>query len=258
MMSVFVSYIHFVVGLRLGRVYATENRPDYTKAGDPCLSPVLQLVITSSASVPACLHPIPPSRLFFSLASSTMASTFSLPVIKDLSECADFSLTVQPYIHQLYSLPSQVASIASSDSKLDALSAIYLNTNPLITGLFISLALAPIFLVLSEINRNYSQVDRLWSILPGAYVAHFAAFAHLNGLPTQKLDNVLVFSTMWGARLTYNFWRKGGYQIGNEDYRWEIIKARIGPVGMFVMNVVFISTIQSVRIACFLAGMTKY
>ncbi|KAE9980020.1 hypothetical protein EG328_000515 [Venturia inaequalis] len=175
-----------------------------------------------------------------------MASILSLPVLKDVSECADFSLTVQPYIHQLYSLPSQVASIASSDSKLDALSALYLNTNPLITGLFISLALAPIFLVLSEINRNYSQVDRLWSILPGAYVAHFAAFAHLNGLPTQKLDNVLVFSTMWGARLTYNFWRKGGYQIGNEDYRWEVVKARIGPVGMFVLNVVFISTIQSI------------
>ncbi|TLD37049.1 DUF1295-domain-containing protein [Venturia nashicola] len=174
-----------------------------------------------------------------------MASFLSLPVLKDVTECADFSLTVQPYIHQLYSLPSQVASIVSSDSKLDALSAIYLNTNPLITGLFISLALAPIFLILSEINRNYSQVDRLWSILPGAYVAHFAAFAHLNGLPTQKLDNVLVFSTVWGARLTYNFWRKGGYQIGNEDYRWEIIKARIGPVAMFVMNVVFISTIQS-------------
>lgn len=177
-----------------------------------------------------------------------MASILSLPVLKDVSECADFSLTVQPYIHQLYSLPSQLATVASSDSKLDALSAIYLNTNPLITGLFISLALAPIFLVLSEINRNYSQVDRLWSILPGAYVAHFAAFAHLNGLPTQKLDNVLVFSTMWGVRLTYNFWRKGGYQIGNEDYRWEIIKERIGPVGMFVMNVVFISTMQSVRI----------
>lgn len=183
--------------------------------------------------------------------ASTMASLLPLPVLKDVSECADFSLTVQPYIHQLYSLPSQVAAIASSDSKLDALSAIYLNTNPLITGLFISLALAPIFLVLSEINRNYSQVDRLWSILPGAYVAHFAAFAHLNGLPTQKLDNVLVFSTMWGLRLTYNFWRKGGYQIGNEDYRWEIVKARIGPLGMFVLNVVFISTIQSVGIACF-------
>lgn len=213
---------------------------------------------TMSASVstrhPRFLSPSPSSplllvALLFTLPS-TMASILSLPVLKDVSECADFSLTVQPYIHQLYSLPSQVASIASSDSKLDALSALYLNTNPLITGLFISLALAPIFLVLSEINRNYSQVDRLWSILPGAYVAHFAAFAHLNGLPTQKLDNVLVFSTMWGARLTYNFWRKGGYQIGNEDYRWEVVKARIGPVGMFVLNVVFISTIQSVSIVC--------
>lgn len=175
-----------------------------------------------------------------------MASILSLPVLKDVAECADFSLTVQPYIPQLLNLPSQLASIASSSSKLDDLSAIYLNTNPLITGFAISVALAPIFLVLSEINKNYSQVDRFWSILPGSYIAHFTIWAHLNGLPTQKLDNVFVFSTMWGARLTYNFWRKGGYQIGNEDYRWEIIKNKIGPVGMFLLNVTFISFIQSV------------
>jgi len=182
-----------------------------------------------------------------------MASILSLPVLKDVVDCADFSLTVKPYLPQLLSLPSQFASIASSSSKLEDLSALYLNTNPLITGFAISLALGPIFLILSEINKNYSQVDRLWSILPGSYIAHFNIWAHLNGLPTQKLDNVLVFSTMWGARLTYNFWRKGGYQIGNEDYRWEIIKDKIGNVNMFLLNVTFISFIQSVIISSYCA-----
>jgi steroid 5-alpha reductase family enzyme len=177
-----------------------------------------------------------------------MASILSLPVLKDVAECADFSLTVKPYIPQLLNLPSQFASIASSSTKLDDLSTIYLNTNPLISGFAISLALGPIFLILSEVNKNYSIVDRLWSILPPAHIAHFTLWAHLNGLPTQKLDNVLAFSTIWGVRLTYNFWRKGGYSSGHEDYRWELIKAKIGNANMFLFNVTFISFIQSVGI----------
>lgn len=29
-----------------------------------------------------------------------------------------------------------------------------------------------------------------------------------------------VLPTIWGARLTYNFWRKDGYKLSTEDYRW--------------------------------------
>ena len=48
------------------------------------------------------------------------------------------------------------------------------------------------------------------------------------------------------ARLTYNYWRKGGYNIGSEDYRWEILRKHIpGPL-FFVFDVLFISTAQSV------------
>jgi steroid 5-alpha reductase family enzyme len=25
---------------------------------------------------------------------------------------------------------------------------------------------------------------------------------------------------LWGSRLTYNFWRKDGYSLKGEDYRW--------------------------------------
>ena len=47
-------------------------------------------------------------------------------------------------------------------------------------------------------------------------------------------------------RLTYNYWRKGGYSVGSEDYRWNLIKEHIGMPLFFVLNVVFISTLQSV------------
>lgn len=47
-------------------------------------------------------------------------------------------------------------------------------------------------------------------------------------------------------RLTYNYWRKGGYSIGSEDYRWEIVKKQVTPFQMFIFNVLFISFAQSV------------
>ena len=47
-------------------------------------------------------------------------------------------------------------------------------------------------------------------------------------------------------RLTYNYWRKGGYSVGSEDYRWEILRKYISPPLFFVFNVLFISLAQSV------------
>ena len=45
--------------------------------------------------------------------------------------------------------------------------------------------------------------------------------------------------------MTFNYWRKGGYSIGSEDYRWEILRRYISPPLFFVFNVVFISLMQS-------------
>lgn len=122
--------------------------------------------------------------------------TMALPVVRTLSDCADFTLTVSPYIYQLYDLPRQVLQSYSSPTELLNL---YLSTNPVISGFALSLLLAPTFLVLSEINRNYSQVDRCWSILPSLYNAHFTIYAHMSGLPTQRLDSSLAFSVVWSV-----------------------------------------------------------
>lgn len=119
-----------------------------------------------------------------------------LPVVKTLSECSDFSATVLPYVSQLNDLPQQL--IQSWNNPTELLN-IYLATNPLISAFAFSLFLAPLFLVISEINKNYSQVDRCWSILPTLYNAHFVTYAHLSGLPTQRLDNLIAFSTIWSV-----------------------------------------------------------
>lgn len=118
----------------------------------------------------------------------------SLPVIKSAVDAADFSKTVLPYVSQLYDLPQQ---ILQSISNPQALKVLYISTNPLISAFALSLFLFPIFLVASEINKNYSQVDRFWSILPTLYNAHYVLYAHAAGLPTQRLDNLLAFSCVW-------------------------------------------------------------
>jgi len=121
----------------------------------------------------------------------------SLPVAKSLVDCADFSKTVLPYVPQLYDLPQQ---IFQNINNTQALKVLYISTNPVITAFAFSLFLAPIFLIVSEVNRNYSQVDRCWSILPTIYNAHFVLYAHAAGLPTRRLDTLLLFSGAWSVR----------------------------------------------------------
>jgi hypothetical protein len=167
----------------------------------------------------------------------------AMPMIKTLSDCASYSMTIEPYMPQLYALPDK---IFASFGDPQALKDVYASTNPIISGFAFSLALFPIFLVVSEVNRNWSQVDRVWSILPTVYHIHYAVWARMHGLETQRVDNVMAFSVLWTLRLTFNYWRRGGYQIGSEDYRWNLIKGWIGTPAFFLLNIFFTSSVQSV------------
>ena len=122
----------------------------------------------------------------------------SLPVVKVPIDCTNIYKTIVPYIPQLYDLPQQIFSNIINPQ---ALKVLYVSTNPLIFALAISLFLAPIFLLVSEVNKNYSQVDRCWSILPTLYNAHYVLYAHAAGLPTRRLDTLLVFSGIWSVSI---------------------------------------------------------
>ncbi len=78
--------------------------------------------------------------------------------------------------------------------------------------------------VISEASKNYSQVDKLWSIIPLVYIWIMAYMADWQ--PRALL--MAAVATIWGIRLTYNFHRRGGYSLkfweGEEDYRWEILR----------------------------------
>lgn len=59
--------------------------------------------------------------------------------------------------------------------------------------------------------------------------------------------------TIWGTRLTYNFWRKGGYKWTGEDYRWKIIQDGVNPIAFQIFNFVFIAFIQNILLGSLLS-----
>lgn len=93
--------------------------------------------------------------------------------------------------------------------------------------------------ILSLITRDTSWVDRAWSVVPVAYVWIFVAGAFTQGEGSARVVLMGVLATAWGARLTFNFARKGGY-TGMEDYRWAILRARMRPWQFQIFNLLFI------------------
>lgn len=118
---------------------------------------------------------------------------------------------------------------------------LYLGTDPLAFAGAVCAGLAVACWALSLVTGNYSQVDRLWSIAPPVYVCHFAARAEFTDT---RLDIMALLALLWGARLTYNFARKGGYRRGGEDHRWPELRRRLGPLWFQVLNATFIAPFQ--------------
>jgi steroid 5-alpha reductase family enzyme len=106
--------------------------------------------------------------------------------------------------------------------------------------------------VVGELTGNNSQMDKLWSILPPVYCWVIA----VNGGMSLRLVVMAVLATLWGARLTFNFARKGAYRLkfweGEEDYRWAVV--REGPFfngnrwGWMLFDLFFISIYQNTLI----------
>jgi steroid 5-alpha reductase family enzyme len=111
----------------------------------------------------------------------------------------------------------------------------------------IYLAMGLICFIISSLTDNYSQVDKIWSIMPPVYAWIIAWSSGME--PRLILMAVLV--TLWGIRLTCNFGRRGGYSIrfwsGTEDYRWSILRSKPEFSARWkwvLFNLVFISLYQ--------------
>ena len=114
--------------------------------------------------------------------------------------------------------------------------------SPLSVAVASCAAIAAACWMLSIVTREHAWVDRVWSLAPIAYVAWFFASA-------DRFDARLLLMTLlvgaWGARLTYNFARKGGYRLGADDYRLEAMRARMSPRAFAIFNAVFIAGFQN-------------
>ena len=88
----------------------------------------------------------------------------------------------------------------------------------------IALCSAAYCFIVGELTGNNSQMDKLWSLLPIVYTWIIA----VKGGFAVRLVVMAVLATVWGARLTFNFARKGAYKLkfweGTEDYRWAVVR----------------------------------
>ncbi|KAK2460931.1 hypothetical protein APHAL10511_007401 [Amanita phalloides] len=120
--------------------------------------------------------------------------------------------------------------------------------------------------VASILTSNVSQVDRIWTILPTIYTAYFALLplwpqaqkyllipytppalgreAINDYSPRALLMLSLVF--IWMCRLSYNTWRRGLFSLGDEDYRWLVLRTKIPPWFFQIVNLTFIAIIQNI------------
>lgn len=115
---------------------------------------------------------------------------------------------------------------------------------PLVVVLVIAAVASAFCWIASLATRDTSWVDRAWSIVPVVYVWVFAIAALLDGRDAARLLVMAVLVTLWGARLTFNFARKGGYS-GVEDYRWAILRDRMRPWLFQLFNLFFIVLYQN-------------
>jgi steroid 5-alpha reductase family enzyme len=96
-------------------------------------------------------------------------------------------------------------------------------------------------------TKDYSWVDRLWSVAPLSFAWFYALRA--GGQAASMAGALLV--TAWGIRLSLNFARRGGYS-GSEDYRWSVLRERIpSPVLWQLFNAAFICCFQVALLALF-------
>lgn len=127
----------------------------------------------------------------------------ALPALKSLEECGDFAHALEPVlVPQLLALPSRLLTAATASvnsTSPEPLLRLYVETNPFVTGLAATLVSTVVFLIVSEINKNYSQVDRCWSIFPTLFNLHYAIWARLAGIPSRRVDAVLLWSTAWSV-----------------------------------------------------------
>jgi len=177
-----------------------------------------------------------------------MATTYDTIVSDVGAYWSMVSTDVPIIITTILSLIKQAAFDQSSQSKslIDSIVSISTQYDALSVSLVVCIAFIYYSFTWSIIGNNCSKVDQIWSITP---VVFAWLFYLLDGTNNVRVFTIAVLVTLWGSRLTFNFWRRGGY--GNllhheEDYRWPILRQQINnPVLFYIFNLTFIASYQN-------------
>lgn len=130
--------------------------------------------------------------------------------------------------------------IGAVPADLPSVAAFFTRVRPLVVVVTLAAGFSVASFLLGSITGDYSWVDRLWSTAPAVFAWVYAARAGY----AAPVTVAALLVTLWAARLTYNFARRGGY-TSMEDYRWPILRERIeNPLLWQLFNLFFISGFQ--------------
>ena len=116
-----------------------------------------------------------------------------------------------------------------------------LSGQPFGTALELCLVLMVLCWVASLLTRQCACVDRQWSLCPPAYCLLVAAG---DAFDSARINLMTVLVLLWAVRLTANFARKGGFRKGGEDYRWPVMRERLGRLRFQLLNLTYITPSQ--------------
>ena len=117
---------------------------------------------------------------------------------------------------------------------------------PLQFLVYVVISLSLFCYIYGTATNNVSQVDRLWSIYPFVLCWIYTYASSFS--PVALMMTICI--TIWGCRLTYNFYIKGGFSFKNgvftdEDYRWGILRRNItNPLLWNLFHIFFICIFQ--------------
>ena len=91
---------------------------------------------------------------------------------------------------------------------------------------------------LSLVTKDYSLMDRMWSIGPAIFVLIVAADLNFD---STRVNLMMALVLAWAIRLTLNLTVKGGMPLGNVDYRWTYLRNKYGELRFQGINLTFTS-----------------
>mmetsp|Transcript_12369 Transcript_12369/g.35259 ORF Transcript_12369/g.35259 Transcript_12369/m.35259 type:complete len:309 (-) Transcript_12369:108-1034(-) len=137
--------------------------------------------------------------------------------------------------------------VYSSPGLLSPAQLTFTDDNPLLNVITVTTTVIAAVYVLGLSTGNHSFVDKCWSIVPVYYAWQFGlaelSCASPAGFPRAAVAACII--TVWGLRLSYNFYRKGGYKWDGEDYRWEVLRNSMSPALYHVFHFFFIAIAQN-------------